>query len=72
MRWSQAFIPTLKESPSEAEVASHFLMLKGGMIQKLASGIYSMLPLGLRSLQKLAKQPAAAKETKPSLQMAGG
>jgi prolyl-tRNA synthetase len=55
MRWSNAFIPTLKENPSDAEVASHFLMLKSGMIQKTASGIYSMLPLGLRSLQKLER-----------------
>jgi len=55
VKWSKAFIPTLKENPSEAEVASHFLMLKAGMIQKTASGIYSMLPLGLRSLQKLER-----------------
>ena len=53
MRWSGYFIPTLKEVPSDAEVVSHRLMLKGGMIQKSASGIYSMLPLGLRSLRKL-------------------
>jgi prolyl-tRNA synthetase len=53
MRWSGCFIPTLKEVPSDAEVVSHRLMLKGGMIQKAASGIYSMLPLGLRSLRKL-------------------
>ena len=53
MRWSGYFIPTLKEVPSDAEVVSHRLMLKGGMIQKSASGIYSMLPLGLKSLRKL-------------------
>jgi prolyl-tRNA synthetase len=53
MRYSQYLLPTLKEIPSEAEVPSHQLMLRGGMIRKLASGIYSYLPLGLRSIQKV-------------------
>jgi prolyl-tRNA synthetase len=53
MRYSQYFLPTLKEIPSEAEVPSHQLMLRAGMIRKLASGIYSYLPLGLRSIQKV-------------------
>lgn len=53
MRYSQYFLPTLKETPSEAEVPSHQLMLRSGMIRKLTSGIYSYLPIGLRSIQKV-------------------
>ncbi len=53
MRWSQTFIPTLKEFPSDAEVESHKLMIRSGMIRKLAAGIYSYLPLGTRILNKV-------------------
>jgi prolyl-tRNA synthetase len=53
MRYSQYLLPTLKEVPSEAEVPSHQLMLRAGMIRKLASGVYSYLPFGLRSIQKV-------------------
>ena len=53
MRFSKYFLPTLKEIPSEAEVPSHQLMFRAGMIRKLASGIYSYLPLGLRSFRKV-------------------
>ncbi len=53
MRYSQYFLPTLKEVPSEAEVPSHQLMLRAGMIRKLTSGIYHFLPFGLRVIQKL-------------------
>jgi len=53
MRYSQYLLPTLKEIPSEAEVPSHQLMLRAGMIRKLASGIYSHLPFGLRSIRKV-------------------
>ncbi len=53
MRYSQVFIPTLKESPADAEVISHKLMVRAGMIRQLASGIYSILPLGLRVLKKV-------------------
>jgi len=53
MRYSQYLLPTLKEIPSEAEVPSHQLMLRAGMIQKLTSGVYSYLPLGLRSIRKV-------------------
>ena len=53
MRYSQIFIPTLKESPADAEVISHKLMVRAGMIRQLASGIYSTLPLGLRVLKKV-------------------
>jgi prolyl-tRNA synthetase len=53
MRFSKYFLPTLKEIPSEAEVPSHQLMFRAGMIRKLAAGIYSYLPLGLRSIRKV-------------------
>jgi prolyl-tRNA synthetase len=53
MRYSRYLLPTLKEVPSEAEVPSHQLMLRAGMIRKLAAGIYSYLPFGLRSLRKV-------------------
>ncbi|PIQ82532.1 MAG: proline--tRNA ligase [Candidatus Omnitrophica bacterium CG11_big_fil_rev_8_21_14_0_20_64_10] len=53
MRWSETYIPTLKETPAEAEIASHRLMLRAGLIRKLAAGTYSYLPLGMRSLAKV-------------------
>jgi prolyl-tRNA synthetase len=53
MRWSQAFIPTLKETPAEAEITSHKLLLRAGLIRKLTGGLYTFLPLGLRSLKKI-------------------
>lgn len=52
MLYSKYFIPTVKETPSDAEVVSHQLMLRAGMIRKLAAGIYNYLPLGLRSIRK--------------------
>ena len=52
MRYAQMLIPTLREDPSEAEVISHRLMLRAGMIRKLAAGIYSYLPLAQRVLRK--------------------
>src|SRR3990167_9405332 len=55
MRWTHYFIPTLKETPQEAQIKSHRLMLRAGLIRKLASGTYSYLPLGLRALQKAAQ-----------------
>jgi len=55
MRWSQMFIPTLREAPAEAEVDSHILLLRGGFIRQLAAGIYSYLPLAQRVLNKIAK-----------------
>ncbi len=51
-RWSRALIPTLKETPQEALIKSHRLMLRAGLIRKLASGTYSYLPLGVRALKK--------------------
>ena len=53
MKLSRYFLPTLREDPAEAEVISHKLMLRAGMIRRLASGIYSFLPLGLRTLRKV-------------------
>jgi prolyl-tRNA synthetase len=53
MRASQYYLATLKEAPQEAELASHRLMLRAGLIRKLASGLYSWMPLGLRVLRKV-------------------
>ena len=53
MKWSQTFIPTLKENPSDAEVESHKLMIRSGMIRKLSAGVYSYLPHGTRILNKV-------------------
>ncbi|MCU1226286.1 MAG: prolyl-tRNA synthetase [Edaphobacter sp.] len=52
-RWSQLFIPTLREAPADAEVASHKLLLRAGYIRQLGAGIYSYLPLGNRSINKI-------------------
>lgn len=52
MRLSQYFLPTLREVPTEAEVISHVLMLRAGMIRKLAAGIYTLLPYGLAAVRK--------------------
>ena len=53
MRWTQYFISTLRETPQEAEISSHKLMLRGSFIQKLSSGLYTYQPLGLRVLKKI-------------------
>ena len=53
MRYKDFFIPTLKEDPADAEVISQRLMIRAGMIRKLAAGIYNYLPLGLRSIRKV-------------------
>jgi prolyl-tRNA synthetase len=55
LRMSSIYAPTLKEDPSEAEVASHRLLLRAGMIRKTAAGIYSFLPLGWRSIKKVER-----------------
>ena len=54
MRWSNLFVPTLREAPAEADVASHRLLLRAGFIRQLHSGHYSLLPLGLRVHEKVA------------------
>jgi prolyl-tRNA synthetase len=53
MRYSEMFIPTVREVPSDAEIVSHQLMIRAGLIRKLTSGIYSFLPLGLRVIRKV-------------------
>ena len=55
MRLSSSFIPTLKEDPADAELTSHKLMVRSGMLRKLAAGIYSLLPLGWRVTRKVAQ-----------------
>jgi prolyl-tRNA synthetase len=55
VRWSNALIPTLKETPADAVAPSHILLLRGGMIRQLGSGAYTYLPLGLRVLQKASQ-----------------
>ncbi|OYW78688.1 MAG: proline--tRNA ligase, partial [Asticcacaulis sp. 32-58-5] len=77
MRLSRYFLPILKENPSEAQIVSHRLMLRTGMIRQEAAGIYAWLPLGLRVLKKIEKivheemQKAGAIEVlMPTLQLA--
>ena len=55
MRTSGSFIPTLKENPADAQVASHQLLVRAGFIRQLAAGIYSILPLAQRSLLKITR-----------------
>ena len=54
MRFSSCYIPTLKESPADAEVVSHKLLLRAGMVRRLTSGLYIYLPLGLKIIDKIA------------------
>src|SRR5690349_19612785 len=53
MRLSQSFVPTLKETPADAQIASHRLMLRAGLARQTASGIYAWLPIGFRVLKKI-------------------
>ena len=53
MRWTQTLIPTLKETPADAEIISHKLLLRAGLVRKLTGGLYSFLPLGWRALRKI-------------------
>ncbi|TCK02910.1 proline--tRNA ligase [Phorcysia thermohydrogeniphila] len=55
MRFSRAFIPTMKESPADAEIPSHKLLIRAGFIRKKASGLYDILPLGVRVLHKIER-----------------
>src|SRR4051812_6819191 len=55
MRWTQTLIPTQKEVPADAQIVSHQLMLRAGLIRQLGAGVYDFLPLGLRALQKAAQ-----------------
>ncbi|MGO8767101.1 MAG: proline--tRNA ligase [Limisphaerales bacterium] len=53
MKWTETLIPTLREAPADAEIASHKLLLRAGLIRKLAGGVYTFLPCGLRALRKV-------------------
>src|SRR5262245_16427333 len=53
MRYTRLLLPTLKEAPAEAQVISHVLLVRAGYIRKVAAGIYSLLPLGLRVVHKI-------------------
>jgi prolyl-tRNA synthetase len=53
--WSRYFIPTLKESPADAEIASHRLLVRAGLVRKLGGGLYTYLPLGFRTIRKLVR-----------------
>ena len=53
MRLSEYFLPTLKENPSEAQIVSHRLMLRAGMVRQSSAGIYSWLPMGLKVMKKI-------------------
>ena len=55
MRWSQAFIPTLRDDPADAEAISHKLLVRAGFVRQLMSGVYSLLPLGLRVCNKITR-----------------
>ena len=57
MRLTRLFVPTLREVPAEAEVVSHKLLLRAGMIRQVARGIYDFLPLGVRVLHRLHQGP---------------
>jgi len=56
MRYSQTFVPTLKETPAEAEVVSHRLLLRAGYIRKLSAGVYTYLPFGLAAIRKVDRR----------------
>src|SRR5260370_25711887 len=53
MRWTQTLIPTLKETPADAEVISHKLLLRAGLARRLTGGLYTFMPLGVRALRKV-------------------
>ena len=55
MRLTEGFIPTIKETPNEAQIASHRLMLRAGMVRQTSAGIYAWLPLGLRVLRNIER-----------------
>ncbi|MEQ8326908.1 MAG: proline--tRNA ligase, partial [Parvibaculum sp.] len=62
MRLSRYFLPTLKENPAEAQIVSHRLMLRAGLVRQTAAGIYAWLPLGLavlRNIEKIVREEQA-------------
>src|SRR5260221_11903147 len=75
MRWTQSLIPTLKETPAEAEILSHKLLLRAGLVRKLTGGLYTFLPLGRRALRQVGRivreemdRAGALEEPVPTLQ----
>lgn len=77
MKWTKTLIPTLREAPADAEILSHKLLLRAGLIRKLAGGVYTFLPAGLRALRKVEKiireemdRAGAVEVLMPSLQPA--
>jgi prolyl-tRNA synthetase len=77
MKFSQTFIPTLREVPADAVIASHRLMFRAGMIRKLSNGLFAYLPLGLRSFRKVERiireemDAIGALEIKPTVVVPG-
>ncbi|EAB8791474.1 proline--tRNA ligase, partial [Salmonella enterica subsp. enterica] len=69
MRTTQYLLSTLKETPADAEVVSHQLMLRAGMIRKLASGLYNWMPTGVRVLRKVEKIVREEMENAGSLEI---
>src|SRR5881397_1218721 len=55
MRWTNSLIPTLKETPADAEITSHKLLLRAGLIRKVTGGLYTFLPLAVRALHKIER-----------------
>ena len=53
LKMSELYVPTVKEDPADADIASHRLLLRAGMIRKMSSGVYTFLPLGYRVLRKI-------------------
>ncbi|MBR4894123.1 MAG: proline--tRNA ligase, partial [Kiritimatiellae bacterium] len=53
MKWSKTLIQTLRDNPQDAEIDSHKLLVRAGIVKKLAGGLYTYLPLGMRSLKKV-------------------
>ena len=69
MRWSKAFLPVLKESPSDAQIVSHKLMLRAGLVRQTAAGIYAWLPLGFRVLKKIEQIVREEQDRSGALEM---
>jgi prolyl-tRNA synthetase len=69
MRWSRAFLPVLKESPADAQIVSHKLMLRAGLVRQTAAGIYAWLPLGYRVLKKIEQIVREEQDRSGALEM---
>src|SRR5712692_9434339 len=69
MRLSRYFLPILRETPKEAEIASHRLMLRAGMLRQEAAGIYAFLPLGLRVLRKINRMVREEQDRAGAIEM---